>query len=165
MREEGSLHPEGIGMKLHHLHPAEGAKTQRTRVGRGRAGTRGKTAGRGTKGTGARKNVPAYFEGGQMPLARRIPKLKGFTNPNRVEYDPVNVEVLAKYFDGEVTPDALYAHGLAHKKEGEGPCARRSRQGPDREGPRVLACGEGEDRGGRRPRRVDRVNRYPYRPC
>ena len=82
-------------MKLHHLKPAEGAKKERTRVGRGRAGARGKTAGRGTKGTGARKNVPAYFEGGQMPYQRRVPKLKGFTNPNRVEYAPVNVEVLA----------------------------------------------------------------------
>jgi large subunit ribosomal protein L15 len=102
-------------MKLHHLRPAEGAKTERTRVGRGRAGARGKTAGRGTKGTGARKNVPAYFEGGQMPLARRIPKLKGFSNPNRVAYAPVNVEVLEMYFDGEVTPEALVAHGLVHK--------------------------------------------------
>lgn len=102
-------------MKLHHLRPAEGAKTERTRVGRGRAGARGKTAGRGTKGTGARKNVPAYFEGGQMPLQRRVPKKKGFTNPNRVEYAPVNVEVLEKYFDAEVTPEALYGHGLAHK--------------------------------------------------
>jgi large subunit ribosomal protein L15 len=102
-------------MKLHHLKPAEGAKKDRKRVGRGRAGAGGKTAGRGTKGTGARKNVPAWFEGGQMPLQRRVPKLKGFTNPNRVEYAPVNVEVLAKYFDGEVTPEALYAHGLAHK--------------------------------------------------
>ena len=102
-------------MKLHHLRPAEGAKKERTRVGRGRAGARGKTAGRGTKGTGARKNVPAGFEGGQMPLQRRIPKLKGFTNPNRVEYAPVNVAVLETYFDGEVTPEALYAHGLAHK--------------------------------------------------
>jgi large subunit ribosomal protein L15 len=103
-------------MKLHHLRPAEGSKKERTRVGRGRAGARGKTAGRGTKGTGARKNVPAGFEGGQMPLQRRVPKLKGFSNPNRVEYDPVNVEVLAKYFDGEVTPEALYKHGLAHKR-------------------------------------------------
>jgi large subunit ribosomal protein L15 len=102
-------------MKLHHLKPAEGAKKDRKRVGRGRAGAGGKTAGRGTKGTGARKNVPAWFEGGQMPLQRRVPKLKGFTNPNRVEYAPVNVEVLAKYFDGEVTPEALYAHGLARK--------------------------------------------------
>jgi len=102
-------------MKLHHLKPAEGAKTGKKRVGRGRAGVRGKTAGRGTKGTGARKNVPAWFEGGQMPLQRRVPKLKGFTNPNRVEYAPINVELLARHFDGEVTPEALYAHGLAHK--------------------------------------------------
>jgi large subunit ribosomal protein L15 len=102
-------------MKLHHLKPAKGAKKERTRVGRGRAGTRGKTAGRGTKGTGARGSLRAGFEGGQMPLIRRVPKLKGFTNPNRVEYAPVNVEILAKYFDGDVTPEALYAHGLAHK--------------------------------------------------
>jgi large subunit ribosomal protein L15 len=103
-------------MKLHHLHPADGAKTDRKRVGRGRAGVRGKTAGRGTKGTGARKNVPAGFEGGQMPLQRRVPKLKGFTNPNRVEFAAVNVEVLGKYFArGEVTPEALYEHGLARK--------------------------------------------------
>jgi large subunit ribosomal protein L15 len=102
-------------MKLHHLRPAEGAKKERKRVGRGRAGVRGKTAGRGTKGTGARKNVPAYFEGGQMPLQRRIPKFKGFSNPNRVEYAPVNVEVLQQYFDDEVTPDALYTHGLIRK--------------------------------------------------
>jgi large subunit ribosomal protein L15 len=102
-------------MKLHHLRPAEGAKTAKKRVGRGRAGAGGKTAGRGTKGTGARKNVPAYFEGGQMPLQRRLPKLKGFSNPKRVEYAPVNVELLAKHFDGEVTPDAIVAHGLAHK--------------------------------------------------
>jgi large subunit ribosomal protein L15 len=103
-------------MKVHHLKPAEGAKRNRKRVGRGRAGVRGKTAGRGTKGTGARKTVPAWFEGGQMPLQRRVPKLKGFTNPNRVEFAVVNVEVLARYYaDGEVTPDALYAHGLVHK--------------------------------------------------
>ena len=101
-------------MKLHHLRPAEGASTDRTRVGRGRAGARGKTAGRGTKGTGARKTVPTYFEGGQMPYQRRVPKLKGFSNPNRKEYTPVNVEVLATYFDADVTPEALYAHGLAH---------------------------------------------------
>jgi large subunit ribosomal protein L15 len=67
------------------------------------------------KGTGARGSLRAGFEGGQMPLIRRVPKLKGFQNPNRVEYAPVNVEILAKYFDGEVTPDALYRHGLAHK--------------------------------------------------
>ena len=103
-------------MKLHHLKPAEGAKKEKKRVGRGRAGVRGKTAGRGTKGTGARKNVPVGFEGGQMPLQRRVPKLKGFTNVNRVEYAAVNVEVLSKYYaDGEVTPEALYAHGLVRK--------------------------------------------------
>jgi large subunit ribosomal protein L15 len=103
-------------MKLHHLRPAEGATKDRKRVGRGRAGAGGKTAGRGTKGTGARKNVPAGFEGGQMPLQRRVPKLKGFTNPNRVEFAVVNVELLAKYYaDGEVTPEGLYAHGLVRK--------------------------------------------------
>jgi large subunit ribosomal protein L15 len=67
------------------------------------------------KGTGARGTIRAGFEGGQMPLIRRIPKLKGFKNPNRVEFAPVNVEILAKYFDGDVTPEALYQHGLAHK--------------------------------------------------
>jgi large subunit ribosomal protein L15 len=103
-------------MKLHHLKPAERAKTERKRVGRGRAGVRGKTAGRGTKGTGARKNVPLGFEGGQMPLQRRVPKLKGFTNPNRVEYAVINVELLAKVFEaGEVDPAALLAHGLVRK--------------------------------------------------
>ncbi len=103
-------------MKLHHLKPAEGATKDRKRVGRGRSGAGGKTAGRGTKGTGARKNVPLGFEGGQMPLARRIPKLKGFTNPSRVEYSVVNVEMLAKIFEaGEVDPAAMYAHGLVHK--------------------------------------------------
>ena len=102
-------------MKLHHLRPAKGAKTAKTRVGRGRAGARGKTAGRGMKGTGARGTIRAGFEGGQMPLIRRIPKLKGFKNPNRVAFAPVNVEILAKYFDEDVTPEALYKHGLAHK--------------------------------------------------
>ena len=103
-------------MKLHHLKPAEGAKKDRKRVGRGRAGAGGKTAGRGTKGTGARKGVPAGFEGGQMPLQRRLPKLKGFQNPNRQEFAVVNVEMLAKYYEsGEVTPDALLEHGLVRK--------------------------------------------------
>ena len=102
-------------MKLHHLKPAEGAKKDRKRVGRGRAGAGGKTAGRGTKGWGARHNPKLGFEGGQMPLQRRVPKLKGFTNPSRVEYAVVNVETLAKYFDKDVDPDALAKHGLAHK--------------------------------------------------
>ena len=103
-------------MKLHHLKPAEGAKKDRKRVGRGRAGVRGKTAGRGTKGYLAKHNPKPGFEGGQMPLQRRVPKLMGFTNPNRVEYSVVNVETLAKVFEGgEVDPAALYAHGLVHK--------------------------------------------------
>jgi large subunit ribosomal protein L15 len=102
-------------MKLHHLKPAEGAKKDRKRVGRGRAGAGGKTAGRGTKGWGARHNPKLGFEGGQMPLQRRVPKLKGFTNPNRVEYAVVNVETLGKYFDTDVDPAGLVKHGLAHK--------------------------------------------------
>ena len=86
-----------MSLKLHHLRPAPGAKTAKTRVGRGE-GSKGKTAGRGTKGTGARKNVPANFEGGQMPLHMRLPKLKGFKNPFRVEYQVVNVGRLAELF-------------------------------------------------------------------
>lgn len=104
-------------MKLHHLKPAEGSKSKKVRVGRGEGGRRGKTAGRGTKGTGARKNVPAWFEGGQMPLYRRLPKLKGFTNRNRVEYTVVNVERLEQFPAGStVGPDELRAVGLAHKR-------------------------------------------------
>ena len=103
-------------MKLHHLKPAEGAKKQRSRVGRGRAGVRGKTAGRGTKGYLAKHNPMLGFEGGQMPYQRRVPKLKGFTNPNRVEYSVVNVEQLQKVFGkGDVDPAAMYAHGLVRK--------------------------------------------------
>src|SRR5687767_2602993 len=102
-------------MKLHHLKPAEGAKRDRKRVGRGRSGVRGKTAGRGTKGYLAKHNPKPGFEGGQMPLQRRVPKLKGFTNPNRVQFAVVNVETLGRYFDGEVDPAALSAHGLVHK--------------------------------------------------
>ena len=86
-----------MSLKLHHLRPAPGAKTAKTRVGRGE-GSKGKTAGRGTKGTGARKNVPANFEGGQMPLHMRLPKLKGFKNPFRVEYQVVNVGRIAELF-------------------------------------------------------------------
>ena len=103
-------------MKLHHLRPAEGAKRDRKRVGRGRAGVRGKTAGRGTKGYLAKHNPKIGFEGGQMPYSRRIPKLKGFTNPNRVEYAVVNVETLGKVFSGgDVDPAALLEHGLVRK--------------------------------------------------
>lgn len=102
-------------MKLHHLRPPEGAKRDRKRVGRGRAGVRGKTAGRGTKGWGARHNPKLGFEGGQMPLQRRVPKLKGFANPNRDEFSVVNVETLARYFDGDVDPAVLLEHGLVRK--------------------------------------------------
>ena len=102
-------------MKIHPLTPAERSKTDRKRVGRGRAGVRGKTAGRGTKGYLARHNPRPGFEGGQMPLQRRVPKLKGFKNPNRVEYAVVNVETLGRYFDREVDPAALSAHGLVRK--------------------------------------------------
>lgn len=101
-----------MALKIHHLRPAEGAKTAKTRVGRGEA-SKGKTAGRGTKGTGARKNVPVGFEGGQMPLQMRLPKLKGFKNPFRVEYQVVNVSKLAELFPqgGTVTVDDLVAAG------------------------------------------------------
>ena len=103
-------------MKLHHLKPAPGSRRQRKRVGRGRAGVRGKTAGRGTKGYKARNQPKQGFEGGQMPLARRVPKLKGFTNPNRVEYAAINVRRLAEVFEkGEVGPQDMLAHGLVRK--------------------------------------------------
>ncbi len=102
-----------MALKIHHLQPAPGAKTDKTRVGRGEGGKRGKTAGRGTKGTGARKNVPANFEGGQMPMHMRIPKLKGFKNPFRVEYQVVNVGKLAELFPkgGTVTVEDLAEAG------------------------------------------------------
>ncbi|MDR0990765.1 MAG: 50S ribosomal protein L15, partial [Propionibacteriaceae bacterium] len=94
-----------MALQIHHLRPAAGAHQAKTRVGRGEA-SKGKTAGRGTKGTGARKNVPENFEGGQMPLHMRLPKLKGFKNPFRVEYQVVNVAKLAELFPdgGAVTP-------------------------------------------------------------
>ena len=103
-------------IKLHHLRPAPGAKTDKTRVGRGE-GSKGKTAGRGTKGTKARKNVPATFEGGQMPIHMRLPKLKGFRNRFRTEYGVVNVGDLNKAFPegGTVGVDELVAKGLVRK--------------------------------------------------
>ena len=102
-----------MALKAHHLRPAPGAKTDKHRVGRGEGGKGGKTAGRGTKGTGARKNVPAAFEGGQMPLHMRLPKLRGFSNPFRVEYQVVNVGKLADLFPkgGKVTVDDLVEKG------------------------------------------------------
>ena len=104
-------------MKLHHLRPAPGAKKRRVRVGRGEAGRRGKTAGRGTKGLKARSKVRRGFEGGQMPMQRRLPKLKGFRNPNRVAYAVVNVERLVAFEPGSVvTPEELRANGLVKKR-------------------------------------------------
>ena len=99
-------------LKVHHLRPAPGARTKKTRVGRGE-GSKGKTAGRGTKGTRARGGVPARFEGGQMPLHMRLPKLKGFTNPFRTEYQVVNTGRLGELFPdgGAVGPDELVAKG------------------------------------------------------
>ena len=87
-----------MALKVHHLRPAPGAKTRKIRVGRGEAGRRGKTAGRGTKGSGARHTVPENFEGGQMPLHMRLPKLRGFKNPFREEYQVVNLARLSQLF-------------------------------------------------------------------
>jgi len=99
-------------LKLHHLRPAPGAKTARTRVGRGE-GSKGKTAGRGTKGTKARNQVPAHFEGGQMPIHMRLPKLKGFKNPFKVEYQVVNLDRINELFPegGTVGVEDLVAKG------------------------------------------------------
>lgn len=104
-------------MKLHHLRPAEGAVRERKRVGRGIAAGQGKSAGRGTKGYLARNSSKPGFEGGQMPLQRRVPKLKGFRNPNRQEFAVVNVEKLASVFDAgaDVTPDALLVRGMVRQ--------------------------------------------------
>ena len=104
-------------LKVHHLKPAPGAKSAKIRVGRGEGGKRGKTAGRGTKGTKARYQVPAGFEGGQMPIHMRLPKLKGFRNAFRVEYQVVNVAKLAELFPngGAISPDALVEAGAVRK--------------------------------------------------
>lgn len=105
-------------LKLHDLRPAKGAKKAKTRVGRGEA-SKGKTAGRGTKGTKARYQVPARFEGGQMPLHMRLPKLRGFKNPFRVEYQVVNLDKLSELYPegGAVTVDDLVAKGAVRKNK------------------------------------------------
>lgn len=107
---------ENNPLKVHNLRPAPGAKTAKTRVGRGEA-SKGKTAGRGTKGTKARYQVPERFEGGQMPLHMRLPKLKGFKNPFRTEYQVVNLDKLAALYPegGEVTAADLVAKGAVRK--------------------------------------------------
>jgi large subunit ribosomal protein L15 len=102
-------------MKVHDLKPAPGSSRARRRVGRGIGGKGGKTAGRGTKGQGARDTVKPGFEGGQLPLTQRIPKLKGFKNPFRVEYNVINLDTLQSFESDVVSPDALRARGLVHK--------------------------------------------------
>jgi large subunit ribosomal protein L15 len=104
-------------MKVHELKPAPGSRRPKRRVGRGIGGKGGKTAGRGSKGQGARGTVPAGFEGGQTPLHRRTPKAKGFKNPFRIEYHVVNLSTLAGFDAGsEVSPDTLRARGLVAKQ-------------------------------------------------
>jgi large subunit ribosomal protein L15 len=117
--ETGAGAAGGRGLKVHHLRPAPGAHTSRTRVGRGQ-GSKGKTAGRGTKGSKARTNIPAYFEGGQMPMTRRLPKLKGFSNLRfKTTYQVVNVDRLAALYPdgGDVTPEDLAAKGAVRPGE------------------------------------------------
>ena len=107
-----------MSLKLHHLRPAPGAKTAKTRVGRGEA-SKGKTAGRGTKGTKARYQVPASFEGGQMPIHMRLPKLRGFKNPFKVEFQVVNLDRISELFPegGAVTVADLVAKGAVRKDQ------------------------------------------------
>ena len=103
-------------MKVHELQPAPGSHRSKQRVGRGIGGKGGKTAGRGTKGQGARGNIRPGFEGGQLPLTQRVPKLKGFTNPFRVDYAVVNLDALADFEGDEVTPETLRARSLVRKR-------------------------------------------------
>jgi large subunit ribosomal protein L15 len=115
----GSEQGGRAGLKIHHLRPAPGARTAKTRVGRGEA-SKGKTAGRGTKGSKARRNIPEYFEGGQMPLHRRLPKLKGFSNAQfKTTYQVVNLDRLASLYPsgGVVTPEDLAAKGAVRQGE------------------------------------------------
>jgi large subunit ribosomal protein L15 len=102
-------------VKLHDLTPPKGSTKQKHRVGRGTGGKGHKTAGRGTKGQKARNTMPAGFEGGQLPLMQRIPKLKGFKNPFRVEYNVINLDTLQEFEGDVVSPETLRARGLVHK--------------------------------------------------
>ena len=116
---DGSAESGRAGLKIHHLRPAPGAHTPRTRVGRGE-GSKGKTAGRGTKGSKARNQIPEYFEGGQMPLHRRLPKLKGFSNARfKTTYQVVNLNRIASLYPegGVVTPEDLAAKGAVRAGE------------------------------------------------
>ncbi len=139
-------------LKLHHLRPAPGAKTAKTRVGRGE-GSKGKTAGRGTKGTKARYQVPASFEGGQMPIHMRLPKLKGFRNPFKVEFQVVNLDRINELFPdgGKVGVEDLVEQGRRPRRPADqGPGLRRPLRGRAGERTRVLCLGQGEDRRCRR---------------
>jgi len=102
-------------MKIHDLQPAPGSNRRRKRVGRGIGGKGGKTAGRGTKGQAARGTIAVGFEGGQLPLAMRVPKLRGFNNPFRVEYQALNLDVLEATGLDAIDPEALHTRGLTHK--------------------------------------------------
>ena len=102
-------------MKIHDLKPADGSRKKRKRVGRGIGGKGGKTAGRGTKGQKARDTIPVSFEGGQLPMSMRVPKLRGFKNPFRVEYQAINLDTIAESGLDEITPDTLRSKGLVSK--------------------------------------------------
>ena len=104
-------------MKIHDLKPAPGSNTRRKRVARGIAGKGGKTAGRGTKGQKARNTVPSGFEGGQLPIQQRVPKLKGFNNPFRVEYGVINLDTLENFTGDDVNPATLLKQGLVSKND------------------------------------------------
>jgi large subunit ribosomal protein L15 len=117
--ETGTAPGGKAGLKIHHLRPARGAHTKKTRVGRGE-GSKGKTAGRGTKGSKARTNISPAFEGGQMPLHRRLPKLKGFSNSRfKITYQVVNLHRLAALYPdgGDVTPEDLAVRGAVRRGE------------------------------------------------
>jgi large subunit ribosomal protein L15 len=102
-------------VKVHDLKPPAGSNTRKRRVGRGIGGKGGKTAGRGTKGQAARGSIPVGFEGGQLPFQQRVPKLKGFNNPFRVEYGVINLDALEDFEGDDVNPSSLLAKGLVHK--------------------------------------------------
>jgi len=108
-----------VMLKLHHLRPAPGSKSAKIRVGRGEGGRRGKTAGRGTKGSKARNQIPARFEGGQLPIHMRLPKMRGFNSPFKVRYQVVNLDRLAELYPdgGEVTTESLAAKGAVRPQQ------------------------------------------------
>jgi large subunit ribosomal protein L15 len=108
-----------VTLKLHHLRPAPGSRSAKIRVGRGEGGRRGKTAGRGTKGSKARNQIPARFEGGQLPIHMRLPKMRGFNTPFKVRYQVVNLHRLAELYPdgGEVTVESLAAKGAVRPQQ------------------------------------------------